>query len=119
MTISKNRPNANSRKAVLTVLMKLDPHCGWCRKPTRRGTPDNQHSDDVATVDHIVELRNGGLDKRGNRKLSCRKCNMGRDLAGGCIGALACARALGKDTDSKLVAFFSPMPHNKHWGHTR
>ncbi len=32
-----------------------------------------------ATIDHITERRNGGSDKNTNLRLTCKKCNEGRD----------------------------------------
>lgn len=36
----------------------------------------------LATVDHLIERRNGGTDEMCNLVAACRNCNNGRDAKG-------------------------------------
>lgn len=57
----------NSRKLRKRMLKgRTECKCHWC--PTMIDL-------DTSTVDHVIPLRNGGLDHGNNRVLACKPCN--------------------------------------------
>ena len=59
-------------------------------------------NDTDATMDHIIAKNSKGNDSITNLKLSCARCNTGRDAFGGCIAALACYSAVVGNNSSIL-----------------
>jgi hypothetical protein len=46
------------------------------------------------TEDHILPRWRGGKDDPDNIRLCCRRCNHLLEMAGECVGTLACARVV-------------------------
>lgn len=68
------------------------PHCGFpMAPPARRGGPQTTLD---ASLDHIVPLCAGGSNNPENLRVVCKLCNQSRAVAGHCVGALACVRAV-------------------------
>lgn len=88
------------------------PYCGeWM---TRRG----RNRARSATRDHICPQAWGGPDIAENRRIVCRQCNGDRALAGHCIAALACARAVAQSTGAtaEQVLRYWRLPRLRQWG---
>lgn len=77
---------------VLKALYEHQKTCQWCGIALTK--PGDMSKQTRATMDHIVEKRNDGKSTLENMKLSCERCNNGRDAMGGCIGALAAYSAV-------------------------
>ncbi len=63
------------------------PYCGF--QMSKDKTASNG-----ATYDHILPLAANGSNHPTNLKVVCKLCNQSRAVAGHCVGALACVRAV-------------------------
>ena len=52
------------------------PVCNCSMVKTQIG---DTHSKHLATLDHIIPLREGGTNENKNLRIMCRQCNMKRD----------------------------------------
>lgn len=86
------------------ILFKEHNFCGWCKKPLLHKKKNTGTEWNSATLDHIIQKSDGGPDMRFNFKVSCLRCNNGREIFGGCIGAFACASAIvGKNATVREI----------------
>jgi hypothetical protein len=65
--------------------------CPYCRAPMTRNHQHRRPSND-----HILPASWGGPDDLENYRVCCSGCNGLRALAGHCVAALACARAVAR-----------------------
>jgi len=67
-------------------LHQIDPRCHWCGRVTRLPKNNNDHSDDIATIDHLrsrldPRRREPNPSKEERTVLACRRCNEQRAQA--------------------------------------
>lgn len=71
------------RRRMRVALRERDgDDCYWCKQPLHFPVQalDNQRKD-MATIEHLIERRNGGSDDIGNLVLAHHWCNLKRDHA--------------------------------------
>jgi len=73
-----------NRKAARSRLLKRDGpnccHCGAEMLFPSTETGDSRSHPHFASIEHMVETRNGGTDDDDNLKLACLPCNQQRDI---------------------------------------
>lgn len=55
--------------------------CEYCGRTVRKRAYRYEQADDIGEIDHVLPIFFGGTSARENLKLSCRKCNRGREAA--------------------------------------
>lgn len=82
----KNKSGKSKRRAERLAQRSTGWHCFWCNIPLSYNleggdTQANRTRLDVRypTIDHVIELANGGPDSDENCVLSCQPCNSARN----------------------------------------
>lgn len=73
---------SNHRGLLFRILKRDGDNCWLCSEPmappgTRK--PNGQPTKDAATLEHVIERRNGGHTTMGNCRASHHRCNTKRD----------------------------------------
>lgn len=68
------RMRRKARKKRAAVIERDGANCHWCKRPCveRPGEPP---TGDTLTLDHIIELEDGGDSSPGNLVVACGRCN--------------------------------------------
>ena len=83
-------------------MARLCPYCRCGMQRPRKG--QNRQQDPYRrTRDHIRPRGWGGSDTADNIRHCCGRCNQQRAQCSHCIGALACARAVARDTGAPVA----------------
>lgn len=67
-----------ARRKLKSLIARDGDKCHWCGRVMVPGAHDHQPGN-MRTIDHLVEIRNGGDNRLSNLVLACSRCNNRRD----------------------------------------
>lgn len=74
------RPNFNRSKARKRLRQRDGDLCCWCHHRMSFDYPPLgvKRPDNLATIEHVIPLSEGGAHDEGNMALACQRCNTTR-----------------------------------------